>query len=92
MAQSQLVFVCLVFATSAFGIQKRGVVEEVGNIFESFTNGFTNSFDQIHKAAREEVSRLQVSLIDIKNIQLKSEISIDITLTVRKSRNMSRAK
>ena len=64
MAQSQLVFICLVFATSAFGIQKRGVVEEVGNIFESFTNGFTNSFDQIHKAAREEVSRLQVSLID----------------------------
>jgi transforming growth factor-beta-induced protein len=59
MALSQLVFICLVFATSAFGIQKRGVVEEVGNIFESFTNGFTNSFDQIHKAAREEVSRLQ---------------------------------
>ena len=84
MAQSQLVIICLVFA-SAFGIQKRGVVEEVGNIFESFTNGFTNSFDQIHKAAREEVSRLQVSLIDIK-------ISIDITHTVRKSRNMSRAK
>ena len=70
MAQSQLVFICLVFATSAFGIQKRGVVEEVGNIFESFTNGFTNSFDQIHKAAREEVSRLQVSLID-KQISLK---------------------
>ena len=91
MAQSQLVIICLVFA-SAFGIQKRGVVEEVGNIFESFTNGFTNSFDQIHKAAREEVSRLQVSLIDIKNIQLKNEISIDITHTVRKSRNMNRAK
>merc|ERR1711963_474981 len=59
MAHTKLGLICLIFATNALGMQKRGVVEEVGNIFETFTHGFTNSFDQFHKVAREEVSRLQ---------------------------------
>ena len=42
------------FCTSCLGVQKRGVVEEVGNIFE----GFSSSFDQIGRAAREEVNKL----------------------------------
>ena len=62
MAHTKLGLICLIFATNALGMQKRGVVEEVGNIFETFTHGFTNSFDQFHKAAREEVSRLQVNM------------------------------
>lgn len=37
------------------GLQKRGVVEEFGNIFE----GFANSFDHVTNVAREEVSKLK---------------------------------
>lgn len=44
----------LVGLTNA-GIQKRGVVEEFGNIFE----GFSSSIDHFQKAAREEVSKLK---------------------------------
>ena len=51
-----LPLLCLVFLTpKSNAVQKRGVVEEVGNIFEEFTHGF----DQIQKAARHEVSRLK---------------------------------
>jgi len=59
MALTQLVLIGLIFTNSAFSMQKRGVVEEVGNLFETLTHGFTSGVDQFHKAAREEVSRLQ---------------------------------
>ena len=60
MALTTLVLIGLIFTNSAFSMQKRGVVEEVGNLFETLTHGFTSGVDQFHKAAREEVSRLQV--------------------------------
>ena len=77
MALTKLVLICLIFTNDAFSMQKRGVVEEVGNLFETFTHGFTNSFDQIHKVAREEVSRLQVKL----HVQMLFNLVLKIWVT-----------
>jgi len=66
MALTKLVLICLIFTNGAFSMQKRGVVEEVGSLFESFTHGFTNSFDQFHKVAREEASRLQPWAVELE--------------------------
>lgn len=49
-----LLIVCLFCLHHGQGIQKRGVVEEVGKLFQGFSSGF----DHFEKAAREEVSKL----------------------------------